>query len=61
MEFNGERENVTMKKEPWVVHCTWCDRTIVRGQDREIINGEHFCSDECWHNSLDERYDIEYY
>jgi len=44
-----------LKEEyPWVVHCKWCDKTIVRGTKRVVENNEYFCNISCYWNYKDE-------
>ena len=41
-------------KEEWIVYCGWCDKAIVRGEERQITEQGHFCSSNCLWNYLDE-------
>jgi hypothetical protein len=46
-----QRKYVDDKKEtPWVVHCSWCDKTIVKGEERIVKDHGQFCSSTCWWN-----------
>jgi hypothetical protein len=48
---DGWRKVIEERKEtPLVVQCVWCDKTIVKGEERIIKEVGHFCSSVCWWN-----------
>lgn len=47
------RQGFKAHKERWVIHCTWCDKTIVRSEERIIKEYGNFCSSDCLLNFND--------